>query len=210
MKTITYALVFVLASLTPCLHAHETEEKSPAPGYRPETEYAEAFLNAVGTAQMVVYPTVVRTKTTDDFIMSYNNESQKAIIKHLTEKNIADPNACTMELDLSRVEGQGQFGLFQSSMKQMAEQIKQNYHLAAEVIIIQTPDNKSFVFGIQVYILDHAGQNAFSFLLNSHHKIFIDAKLNSKDNSKQAIEKLVENSTRLALQALELQIQQAK
>lgn len=217
MKRISYAVLLVLVCLTPCLQAHETKKKSPAPGYRPESDYSAAFLSSVGTCRMAVYPTIVRAKSTrdDDFTLSCNKASQQAVLKHLTKKDIADPNGCMTELDLSRMKGNAQWEFFQSSMKLMAEQIKQSnmetdYHLAVEVIIVPRPNNRLAVFGIHVYILDQAGHNAFSFLLNSHQQLFVDAKLNTDDNSKKAIEKLVANSTRVALQALDQQIQQAK
>ena len=148
----------------------------------------------------------VRTKTPDGIVMSHNRKSQKAILDHLIKNQIIDPNG----LDLSQIEGQGQFDFFQSSMKQMAKQIKQPYHLATEVIIIQRANNHLGVWGIHVYILDQAGNNAFSFLLNSHHQILVDANLFSEDNSKEAIDKLVAQGTQIALQALDQQIEYAK
>ena len=96
----------------------------------------------------------------------------------------------------------------------MADQIKQSnmetdYNLAVEIIIVPRPNGRLAVFGIHVYILDQAGHNAFSFLLNSHHQLFVGAELNVEDTSKEAIEKLIADSTRVALQALEQQIQLA-
>ena len=193
-----------------------TEEKIPAPGYRPESEHSASFLSSIGTCRMVVFPTIVRTKSTanDGPIMSSNKASQQAILKHLTKKNIAESNACMTELDLNWTGGKSQWEFFQSSMKLMADQIKQSsmetdYHLAMEVIIVPRPNGRLAVFGIHVYILDQAGHNAFSFLLNSHHQLFVDAELNVEDTSKEAIEKLIADSTRVALQALEQQIQLA-
>lgn len=206
MKRISFTVLLAFACITLCLQAQETEEKTPAPGYRPESKYAKAFVNSVGVSQLIVYPTVVRIKTPDGIVMSHNRESQKAILDHLIKNQIIDPNG----LDLTQIEGQGQFDFFQSSMKQMAKQIKQPYHLATEVIIIQRPNNHLGVWGIHLYILDHAGHNAFSFLLNSHHRILVDAKLFSEGNSKEAIDKLVIQSTQVALQALDQQIEQAK
>lgn len=205
MKRIHTAVLVILVCLGTCLQAHETEEKTPDPGFRPESEYADAFLKSVGKTQIVVYPTVVHIKTPDGVDTSQNKESQKAILDHLIKNQIADPNG----LDLSRVEGQGQFDFFQGFIKQMAEQIKPPYHLAADVIIIQQPDNHLGVWGIHVYILDQDGHNAFSFLLNSHHQLLVDAKLFAEDNSKKTIDKLVAQSTQIALKALDQQIKQA-
>lgn len=218
MKRISYGVILlVLVCLTSCLQTHETEEQIPAPGYRPESDHSAVFLSSVGTCRIAVYPTIVRTKSTgnDGFVMSCNKASQQAILKHLTKKDIADPDGCMTELDLSRAGGKAQWGFFESSMKLMGEQIKQSnmetdYHLAIEVLIVPRPNDRLAVFGIHVYILDQAGHNAFSFLLNSHHQLFVDAELNAEDTSKEAAEKLIANSTRVALQALEQQIQQAK
>jgi len=218
MKKIRFTIYLVcVLCLTPCLQAHETEKKTPAPGYRPESGHSAAFLNSVGTCRMTVFPTIVRTKSTtnDSFTMSSNKASQQAILKHLTKKDIADPNGCMTELDLSRAEGKAQWGFFQSSMKLMAEQIKQanietNYHLAVEVLIVPRPNNRLAVFGIHVYILDRAGNNAFSFLLNSHHQLFISAELYTENSSKESIEKLIVKSTQVALKALDQQVQLAK
>jgi len=232
MKKTIVILIVMLAALTGCKTIDKpnsekettttlkesvvTEEKIPAPGYRPESEHSTSFLSSIGTCRMVVFPTIVRTKSTanDDFIMNCNKASQQTILKHLTKKDVAETNACMTELDLSRAEGKAQWDFFQSSMKLMADQIKQSnmetdYHLAIEIIIVPRPNGRLAVFGIHVYILDQAGHNAFSFLLNSHHQLFVDAELNVEDTSKEAIEKLIADSTRVALQALEQQIQLA-
>ena len=207
MKKIGRVALLILLCLTPYLQAHETKEKTPAPGFRPDSDYAAAFLSSVGTSYMIVHPTVVRIKTADDLISSCNKTSQEIIRKFLTENKIADPNGFTTEIDLSRAQGQGQFGIFQSRMELIEEQIKQTYHIAAETIMIQHPDNRLSVFGIHLYILDKDGHNAFSFLLNSHHKLFVDAKLNAENNSKESVENLVAKSIQVALRALHQQIQ---
>jgi hypothetical protein len=204
--TITLFLII----LAPCLVAHESEKKTPSPGYRPETEYAEAFLRSVGTSHMIVHPTVVRIKTNDDLITKCDKGSQEVIRRHLIEHKIADPNGFTTEIDLSRAQEQGQFGLFQNRVELIGKQISQTYHVAAETIIIQNPENRLTVFGIHLYILDRDGHNAFSFLLNSHHTLFVDARLHAENNSTESIEKLVAESIQVALQALDQQIQNEK
>ena len=222
MKKTMVILVVMLVALAGCKKTSPTEtaaaeEKISAPGFRPESNHSGSFLSSVGTCQMVVFPTIVRRKSTsnDGVIMSSNKASQQAILKHLTKKNIAESNACMTELDLNWTGGESQWEFFESSMKLMAEQVKQlnmetNYHLAMEVIIVPRPNGRSAVFGIHVYILDQAGHNAFSFLLNSHHQLFISAELHTEDSSKESIEKLIVKSTQVALKALEQQIQLAK
>lgn len=212
MKRVGYAVaLLVLVSSALRLQAHENEEKLPAPGYRPKSDHAVAFLSSVGTCRMAVFPTIVRT--TDG--LSYNKASQQAILTHLKNKDIAEPKTCTTKLDLSQAKGPAQWGLFQSSMKIMAERIKQSsteadYHMAVDLLVGPRPNGGLAVGGIHVYILDQAGNNAFSFLLNSHHQLLVSAKLKADDASEQAKAKLIANSTRVALQALEQQIQQVK
>ena len=92
----------------------------------------------------------------------------------------------------------------------MADQTRHAYHLAAEVIVIQQPNNHLGVWGIHMYILDQAGNNAFSFLLNSHHQLLVDAKLFSEDHSEAAVDRLVARSTQVILKALDQQIEQAR
>jgi hypothetical protein len=74
--------------------------------------------------------------------------------------------------------------------------------------ILVPGDNE--VFGIEVYVLDRQGRSAFSFLLNSHHQLFVDAKLVAKNSSEEAREKMIGNATRVGLVALEAQIEQAR
>jgi hypothetical protein len=88
--------------------------------------------------------------------------------------------------------------------------MESDYYMAVELLMVPGRKNDLGMFGIHVYILDKAGDNAFSFLLNSHHKIFVDAKLYVEDTSKDAIEKLIADSTQVALQALDQQIQLEK
>ena len=206
MKNIACSFLLILACLAPKLQADETDQKTPAPGYRPDSEYAEAFVNSAKTAQLVVYPTVVRIKTPDSVVTSHSSSSQKAIRNHLIKSQLIDPNG----LDLTQIEGRSQFDFFQSSMKMMADQTRRAYHLAAEVIVIQQPNNHLGVWGIHMYILDQAGNNAFSFLLNSHHQLLVDAKLFSEDHSEAAVDRLVARSTQVILKALDQQIEQAR
>ena len=212
MKKVSYgAALIVMAGGALCLLAHDTDEKIPAPGFRPECEQAAAFLKSVGTCQIAVLPTVWHTQDS----LSYSAVSQKTILTHLSDKKIAEPNVCTLELDLSKTQGPAQWGFFQSGMKLMGEQVKPlntntDYYMAVELLIPPTRDDHLAVFGIHVYILNHAGENAFSFLLNSHHQLFVDAKLTAEKATEKAKAKLMAASTQVTLTALDQQIQQAK
>ena len=211
MKSIKCSIVIVLFSLTLGLQAHETEEKLSVPGFRPRCDQAAAFLESVGTCRMLVLPTIVHTLDG----LSYSMISQDTIVAHLKDKALADPNSYPLELELSQTQGPAQWGFFQSGMKAMGEQIKPltldtDYVLAVELLIPPARDNHPSIFGIHIYILSPTGDNAFSFLLNSHHQLFVDAKLKAANTSQEAMAKLVADSTQVALTALDQQIQQAR
>ena len=72
------------------------------------------------------------------------------------------------------------------------------------------PPGNQYVFGVHVYILDRNGENAFSFLLNSHHRVFVEADLTVKDSSEAARTRVIEKATQLGLAALKAQIEQAR
>ncbi len=72
-----------------------------------------------------------------------------------------------------------------------------------ELLITQTRSRSLAVGGIQCYLLDSSGNNAFSFLINDHHRIFTDAKLKTFDTSAQGVETLVRDATKTALSALQ-------
>ena len=84
--------------------------------------------------------------------------------------------------------------------------VEADYALVVELLIY--PDQNSAVWGIHCYVLDREGTNAFSFLLNSHHKMFVDAALKTQDRSAKGQEKLVARAVRTALKALKQQIEE--
>ena len=69
------------------------------------------------------------------------------------------------------------------------------------------PPGNQYVFGVHVFILDRNGENAFSFLLNSHHRSFVDANMVVEDSSEAAHTHAIEKATQLGLAALSAQIE---
>ena len=63
------------------------------------------------------------------------------------------------------------------------------------------------IFAIESYILDKDGNNAFSFLLNSHHEMFASARLRAKDSTEAARTKMFSDATRLVVTALQRQLE---
>jgi hypothetical protein len=70
------------------------------------------------------------------------------------------------------------------------------------------PSNRS-VFGIHCLIFDRDARSVFSFLLNSHHKLFADAKMSVPEPSPESRATLVTQATRIGVIALAQQIEAA-
>lgn len=210
MKTslrIVTTLAFVALSLP--LSANETQEKVPAPGYRPECERTTSFAADITTASIRVYPTILRTPTNTTF----STESQQQIVAYLNDNKITKALADDSCIDPGELKGMGQFQWFQNDSEVIGKElqtrkISEPYILVMEILFPPMPDNRMMVFGIHCIVLDRKGENVFSFLLNSHHQMFVDAKMMANDSSEKNREELIRKATQVGLDALALQLQQ--
>lgn len=187
--------------------AQQAEPTTP-PGFRPPSPHAEAFLESLDSARVVVLPTVVRGM---DWIR-YSPDSQQRIVDFLDETGLARAAAADRRIDLGVAPHKSQWDLFQGTMGTIAEALAgwrsdADYTLVMEVLL--EPGNQ-VVFGIQTYILDREGRNAFSFLLNSHHEAFAAAHLVTEDETEQAEAAMIADATRLGVVALGAQIEAAR
>lgn len=203
------AIAIALAVLAMALTAHETEEKTPTPGFRMETERASAFASDIKTATIRVYPTIVRTPTNTTF----STESQQQIVVLLKEKKVADALKDSNEIKPGALQGHGQFQWCQNDMRAIGDEVQkreinEKYILVLEVLFPPTRGNHISVFGIHCIVLNSKGENVFTFLLNSHHQMFVDANMVANDLSGQSLAELVRKATEVGLEALILQIQQ--
>ena len=82
--------------------AHESDDKLGDPGFRPYSEYISAFLSAVDTATIAVYPTIVRKADGT----SQSVESQKQIVALIRQKEMAAPVAGSSRVDLGKTRTQ--------------------------------------------------------------------------------------------------------
>ena len=187
--------------------ADEPEHTISIPGFRPESNHASAFLDTVGTAKIAVLPTLVRRvdRTAHSF------SSQQQIVEFLTESGIANAGSQSQRIDLGPLRRPSQWEIFEYGTQSIKEKLEDfgtdaDYVFVMELLV----PNDQAVFGIEVYILDQQGRSSFSFLLNSHHQLFIDAKLFATNTSEAARSQMIENATRVGLMALEAQIQQAR
>ena len=207
-RVFNITVVFCLAFLSLPVLADEGSSTITDPGFRPHSEYAPAFIKALPTATVDVYPTIVRRleRTALSFA------SQDRIVTLLKDKLMVMAVAKSTRFDLGKMERMAQWDLFQNDMKAIAEKLESrrsdaDYSLVLEIVM--RPGNQ-VVFGIHCYVLDQQGQNVFSFLLNSHHQIFVDAQLFAENSSEAAREKLMQRATQAGIVALQAQIDQAK
>jgi len=193
------AVCLALLLLNGC--TNQAEQITAAPAFRPHSENASAFLNALKTARVAVYPSIVRTFEGT----SYSVKSQQQIISMLNLRRIttalAQPGTLVPGEQLSNI----QWDIFQSDMHAIAGQLKDRksdaqYSLVMEFLVAQG------VGGIHCYIFDRRGENAFSFLLNAHHKLLADANLGAGDSSEASRLKMIEKATRVGVTALIRQI----
>lgn len=201
------AVAICLAFGTANAPAHETEDKSPVPGFRPDSEHAITFANTVAQSSVMVYPTIVRTVDETTF----STQSQQQAIALLNKEQLTTPVAGSGSIDPGKLKGKAQFEIFQNDMQTIAEASKARetdapYSLVLEILL--PPGNRA-VFGVHCYVFNRQGENAFSFLLNSHHQLFVDANMRVKDDSQASRNRLVRKATRLGVTALAQQLEAA-
>lgn len=206
-----YSCVCLLASVSvailplPAL-AHEADKTVLDPGFRPYSEYASAFVNRLDEATIAVHPTLIRGPVGT----SHSVASQKKIIASIGDKNLWTAIEGSIRVDLGRLEARSQWELFLNDIERISETLKgqppdADYHLFLE--LMSPVSNR--IFGIHCYVFDRRGRNAFSFLLNSHHRLFADAKLSTRQTSENALTKLVEKATDVAVVAFRAQVDRA-
>lgn len=211
MRTLIFPAITLLSAVL-CLPimADETDAKIATPGFRPESEIAQDFLESIKTATIRTYPTIVRTFTKTH----YSTNSQKVIVGFINTKGLSKAVSDKNQIDPGELKGQAQYDMFQNDMKVIARILKSRteepeYHLVMECLIAPLRPEGYKIFGIHCYILDHQGRNAFSFLLNSHHQLFVDAAMQSAEESDATRNALVDQATLVGLEALVQQLQQA-
>ena len=202
-RTLAALATVVLTTCAASVAAHEPQQTIPEPGYRPNSDYASQFLDAIGDTSIDVLPTLVHRagRTAHSFT------SQEIIVEFLNANGIAAATSRPWRVDLGALQRRSQWDLFQHGMAESASTVskheaKSDYTLVMELLV---PGDQE-IFGIHVYILDRQGHNAFSFLLNSHHQIFAEAKLAADSSTEAARTRMIEEATRVGLAALLQQI----
>jgi hypothetical protein len=201
-------LAFVCVVILPLQAlAHEADETLLDPGFRPYSEYASAFVNRLDEATIAVHPTLIRGPVGT----SHSVASQKKIITSIGDKNLWTAIEGSIRVDLGRLEARSQWELFLDDIERISETLQSqpadaDYHLFLE--LMAPVSNR--IFGIHCYVFDRRGRNAFSFLLNSHHRLFADAKLTTRQTSENGLTKLVEKAADVAMVAFKAQVDGAR
>jgi hypothetical protein len=210
LATASRALTILgLGALSIAALAHAPEETIPQPGFRPPAAEAGAFIASLDGATVEVHPAMVRRA--DRTAFSTSSQHQFANALHATGLLTATTTAHRPRIGQGPLRHQSQGAHFQSTLAELAGALATrptdaDYRLILEFLV---PDPQS-VFGIQCYILDRQGRNAFSFLLNDHHAMFAEAHLHTKDSSEPARAAMIADATRVAGAALQAQILQAR
>jgi len=200
-------LIITMTALSMSVVAAEPVQIILDPGFRPESQYAAGFHDDTRTARIAVLPTIVRRvdRTAQSFA------SQQQIVAFLNESGIATAVAKPLRVDLGPLRRPSQWEIFQYGAESITESLEgyetgTDYTLVMEFLV----PGDQVVFGIDVYIMDRQGQSTFSFLLNSHHRLFAEADLAARGSSEAARSAMIEKATDVGLTALVAQIRHAR
>ena len=199
VSVIVCLAILILSGCSPQLDSHQI-----SPAYRPDSENALTFLQQLNTVNLAVYPSIIRTLDGT----SFSTQSQQQIIELLNEAQVTQVVAKSNRIDPGELKGKSQWEMFVNDKQRIVEHLKQlkpdtQYSLIMEFLL--PPDNES-IFGIHCYIIDQEGENVFSFLLNSHHQLFVDAKLTAADSTASSSALLIEKATQVGVNAFIQQI----
>jgi len=199
VRVIVCLAILILSGCTPQVDSHQI-----SPAYRPDSENALSFIQQLNTVNLAVYPSIIRTLDGT----SFSTQSQQQIIELLNEAQVTKVVAKSNLIDPGEMKGKSQWEMFVNDKQSIVEHLKQlrpdiQYNLIMEFLL--APGNES-IFGIHCYIIDQEGENAFSFLLNSHHQLFVDAKLIAGDSSAASRALLIEKATQAGVSAFIQQV----
>ncbi len=205
-RGIALVAVISLSAFFGTAAADEPEQILAEPGFRPHSEYAFEFAQSWDNATIAVLPTIVRRESRT----AHSFASQQQIIA-LLETHGATPVGRNYRLDFGPLRHRSQWNAFEHGLATTAQSLLErgldtDYTLVVELL---SPMEGMF-FGIEIYILDQEGRNAFSFLLNAHHQLFADANLLNQVSSEEARESMTERATAAAMAALFQQIDRAR
>ena len=177
------------------------------PGYRPESVLEQDFIDSYRESTFKMYPTITREIDT----ITWSKTLSKKFAQNLNEVENLNIQLSENILDPDELMGKSQFQFFMYDMVRLGNEIKINkgntdYHIIPEILFAPERQGTLFVFGIHIFILDNEGENVFSFLLNGHHELFVEAKLFSYNPSDKDLEALKQRCLEVAARAFVLMV----
>lgn len=180
------------------------------PGFRPESHLSQKFVERVDSSRIAVLPTLIRTRDG----AAHSDLSRDRIVAFLKENRLGVSEARLTRVDVGKLKGKFQYDVFKNDLKAIGKAVKKldgaDYFVVLEHLVTPTPSGDIAIGGIHLFLMDAKGKNAFSFLLNSHHKLFVDATLRSADSSPDGRNNLALKATEVALEALKQQVAAAR
>ena len=161
-------------------------------------------MEQLGAARIAVLPSIIRRpeRTAHSFA------SQQLAVALLNDAGIISALAKPKRIDRGPLRRTSQWEVFDYGLLDISEAL-QRYDTNTEFVLVVeflVPGGQE-IFAIESYILDKDGNNAFSFLLNSHHEMFASARLRAKDSTEAARTKMFSDATRLVVTALQRQLE---
>ena len=177
------------------------------PGFRPESVLEQAFINSYKKSTFIIYPTITRSIDTT----TWSEALSKEFAQNLKRDENLTIRLSQNTLDPGELMGKSQFQFFMYDMVRLGNGIKMKkgntaYSIIPEILFEPERQGTLFVFGIHVFILDKEGENAFSFLLNSHHELFVEAKLYAYNPNENDLEALKERCLEVGARAFKLMV----
>jgi len=168
-----------------------------------ESDKYKRFYNSLKEKGITIFPAVV---INDDGI-TYDLASRDTIASFFQSRGVSSVHLADEEMDIGGTEGlNSQWALFERSMSMFSDHLKANamdsgYALMAEYVVGGT------IHVIQCYILDSNGDDAFSFLLNSHQKLFTDAQQEIDAEALESRDELIGKGSDVIIIALQHQLE---
>lgn len=165
-----------------------------------ESDKYRQFYHSLKEKGITIFPGVAK----DDDGNTHHLASRDTIASFFQDRGVLNVHLIDQEVGLGGLKGiNSQWALFERSMSLFSDHLKANpidsgYALMAEYVVNRT------IHVIQCYILDSDGEDAFSFLLNSHHKLFNDARLETE--AVESRNELIGKGTGVIIKALQFQL----
>jgi len=168
-----------------------------------ESDKYKQFYHSLKEKGITVFPGVVK----NDDGTTYHLASRDTIASFFQNRGVSNVYLADGEVSLGGLEAiNSQWALFERSMPLFSDYLKANpidsgCALVAEYVADET------INVIQCYILDSDGEDAFSFLLNSHHKLFADAQQEIDAETVESRDELIGKGTDVIIKALQYQFE---